>query len=81
MLLKLLFILRSYNFRHGNEEKMVTLFGLLQALVSFLQSEDDTIRAVKVGDTNVVFMVKTPLILVCVSQLGEAISQIETHLM
>lgn len=59
---------------------MVTFFGLLQALVSFLQSEDDTIRAVKVGDTNVVFLVKSPLILVCVSQLGEAISQIETHL-
>lgn len=66
--------------RHGSEEKMVTLFGLLQALVSFLQSENDTIRAVKVGETSIVFLVKSPLILVCVSQMGDAISQIETHL-
>ncbi|ODM96727.1 Vacuolar fusion protein MON1 A [Orchesella cincta] len=67
--------------RHGNEEKMVTFFGLLQALVSFVQSDGDTIRAVKVGETNIVFLVKSPLILVCVSQMSESISQIETHLM
>ncbi|CAL8125467.1 unnamed protein product [Orchesella dallaii] len=66
--------------RHGNEEKMVTFFGLLQALVSFVQSDGDTIRGVKVGETSIVFLVKSPLILVCVSQMSESISQIESHL-
>ena len=31
-------------FRYGNEDKLVTLMGVLQALVSFVQDNDDNIR-------------------------------------
>jgi len=66
--------------RHGNEDKLATLFGVLQALVSFVQDSDDTIRCIRAGDVSIVFLLKAPLILVCVSRLGESISQIQTQL-
>ncbi|CAG7785949.1 unnamed protein product [Allacma fusca] len=67
--------------RFGNEEQLATLFGLMQALVSFVQENKDMIRSVKVGQTNIVFLAKTPLILVCVSRLDECVAQTQNQLM
>lgn len=63
-------------FRHGNEDKLVTTYGVMQVLVSFVQVEQDVIRAINAGDTKFVFLVKGPLILVAVSKTKESVSQL-----
>ncbi len=67
--------------RHGNEDQLVTLFGLMQALVSVVQDGGDVIRSIKVGQTKIVFLLKSPLILVCVSRLDECVAQMQTQLL
>ncbi|XP_048739564.1 vacuolar fusion protein MON1 homolog A-like isoform X2 [Ostrea edulis] len=57
--------------RYGNEDKLVTIMGLLQALVSFVHdSNKDNIRCFIAGDHKFVFLVRDHLILVgvCSSQ-------------
>lgn len=66
--------------RYGNEDKFVTLFGVMQALVSFVQDQDDSLQSVHAGDTQFVFLVKNNLILVAVSKTGESTAQILVQL-
>lgn len=57
--------------RYGNEDKLVTIMGLLQALVSFVHdSNKDNIRCIVAGDHKFIFLVRDHLILVgvCCSQ-------------
>ena len=58
---------------HGEEGMLVTLVGPMLALVSVVADGGDTIKSIKSADTNIVFLVKSPLILVGVSSasLGE----------
>lgn len=65
---------------HGSEEKLSTLFGLLQALVSVVQSGDDAIRSITVRNTKFVFLVKSPLILVAVNKSKRSEFQILNQL-
>jgi vacuolar fusion protein MON1 len=66
---------------HGSEEKLNTLFGLLQALVSIVQSGDDAIRSITAKNTKFVFLVKSPLILVGVNKSKRSEQQILNQLM
>ncbi|KAJ3649003.1 hypothetical protein Zmor_020779 [Zophobas morio] len=66
--------------RYGNEDKLAWLFGVMQTLVSFVQSNDDTIRSIHAGDTKFVFLVKKPLILVAVSRTQETVNQLSSQL-
>jgi len=67
--------------RYGNEDKFVTLFGVIQALVSVVHdTEDDSIVAIKAGQTNIVFLLKSPLILVGVIKMDHCAQQVQTHL-
>ena len=68
-------------FRYGCEDKLVTLFGVMQALVSFVQDSDDTLQAIYAGKLLVVFLIKGPIILVCVSRTNESLSHVNTQLM
>lgn len=56
--------------RHGNEEKLVTTFGVMQALVSFIahSEEPDTLKCITSDDRKFVFLIKEHLILVAVSR-------------
>lgn len=54
--------------------------GVMQALVSFVQTGSDMIRSVHAGDTNFVFVVKGPLILVAVSKTLESVPQLTLQL-
>lgn len=54
--------------------------GVMQALVSFVQAGSDMIRSVHAGDTNFVFVVKGPLILVAVSKTLETVPQLTLQL-
>lgn len=66
--------------RYSSEDKLVTVMGVMQALVSFVQAGSDTIRSVHAGDTNFVFSVKGPLILVAVSKTLESVTQLTFQL-
>lgn len=62
--------------RHSSEDKLVTVMGVMQALVSFVQDGNDMIRSVHAGDTNFVFIARGPLILVTVSKTLESVPQL-----
>lgn len=66
--------------RYSSEDKLVTVMGVMQALVSFVQTGNDMIRSVHAGNTNFVFVVKGPLILVAVSKTLESIPQLTLQL-
>ncbi|KAK8722070.1 hypothetical protein OTU49_012464, partial [Cherax quadricarinatus] len=62
--------------RYGKEDRLVTLFGLMQALVSFVADSDDVIRCIVAGEHKFVFLVRSPLILVAVSHSVASIAQL-----
>lgn len=66
--------------RYGSEDKLVTIFGVMQALVSFVQTSQDTIRSIHAGNTKFVFLIKGPVILVSVSRTTESVSQLVLQL-
>ncbi|EDV26624.1 uncharacterized protein TRIADDRAFT_22109 [Trichoplax adhaerens] len=66
--------------RYGNEEKLVTIMGVMQALVSFVQDSDDTLQSLVAGNRKYVFLVKGPLILVAVSSLEDSVPQLQLQL-
>lgn len=66
--------------RHGNEDKLVTLMGVMQALVSFVQESGDIIRSFHAGEHKFVFLNKSPLILVCVSNTKASVPQLQNQL-
>ncbi|XP_049963709.1 vacuolar fusion protein MON1 homolog A [Schistocerca serialis cubense] len=66
--------------RYGSEDKLVTIFGVMQALVSFVQANQDTIRSIHAGKTKFVFLLKGPIILVSVSRTEENVSQLVLQL-
>lgn len=65
---------------HGNEDKLATLFGVMQALVSVVQSNQDTIMSIQARGIRFVFLVKTQLILVAVSRKKKSVQQIQMQL-
>ena len=63
--------------RYGNEDKLVTIFGVMQALVSFVHdSGGDIMRSIIAGDHKFVFLVREHLILVCVSRTTDSTQQL-----
>lgn len=66
---------------HGSEEKLNTLCGLLQALVSVVQSDDDSIKFITARNIKFIFLVKSPLILVGVNKSTKSEQQILSQLM
>lgn len=65
---------------HGNEDKLATLFGIMQALVSVVQSNQDTIMSIHARGVRFVFLVKSQLILVAVSRKNKSVQQIQMQL-
>ena len=62
--------------RYGDESKLAPQMGLLQALVSFVHDRGDTIRYVRAGGTNIVFVLRGSLYLVAVSSTGEPVEHL-----
>lgn len=66
---------------HGNEDKLATLFGVMQALVSVVQSNQDTVMSLHAKGIKIVFLVKAPLILVAASRKNRlSVQQIQLQL-
>ncbi|KAI8764181.1 vacuolar fusion protein MON1 A [Biomphalaria glabrata] len=62
--------------RHGNEDKLVTIMGVMQALVSFVaDSNKDTLRSIVAGDHKFVFMTRDHLTFVGVTRGKESTQQ------
>ena len=61
--------------RYGKEDKLVNLFGIMQALVSFVQDDKDNLCSIVSGNHQFVFVCRGPLVLVAVSQTCQSISQ------
>lgn len=59
---------------------MVTTFGIMQALVSFVQDGNDSLRSIVAGDHLFVFLVREHLILVAVANTQESKHQLTLQL-
>ena len=66
--------------RYGNEDKLSTLTGVMQALVSFVEDDNNHLRAIVAGDHKFVFLVKGHLILVAISYAKESEAQMAVQL-
>ncbi|XP_070535609.1 vacuolar fusion protein MON1 homolog A-like [Ptychodera flava] len=66
--------------RYGAEDRLVTLMGVMQALVSFVQADKNSIRSITAGDHKFIFLVRLPLILVAVSSTQESPQQLIVQL-
>ncbi len=62
--------------RYGKEDKLVNMFGIMQAIVSFFQDDNDNLRSIVAGGHRFVFMCRGPLVLVSVSQSGQLDTQV-----
>ncbi|XP_046972741.1 protein SAND [Vanessa cardui] len=67
--------------RYGNEDKLAGLCGVIQALVSVVEEQNqDILRSINTKDCKAVFLVKGPLILVAVSKSNESETQLVLQL-
>lgn len=65
---------------HGSEDKLATLYGVMQALVSVVQASQDVIMSIHAIGVKFVFLLKGPLILVAVSRRSLSVQQIQLQL-
>ncbi|XP_034826385.1 vacuolar fusion protein MON1 homolog [Maniola hyperantus] len=67
--------------RYGNEDKLAGLCGVIQALVSVVEEQNqDILRSISTKDCKAIFLVKGPLILVAVSKSNESETQLVLQL-
>lgn len=62
--------------RYGKEDKLVNLFGIMQALISFVQDDKDNLCSIISGSHQFVFVCRGPLVLVAVSQTCQSVAQV-----
>ncbi|ORY06185.1 DUF254-domain-containing protein [Basidiobolus meristosporus CBS 931.73] len=67
--------------RFGDESKLSSYMGVIQAIVSFFVDTGDSIRSITAGEHKFVFLLKNPLYLLAVTKTGEPESHIQTQLM
>lgn len=65
---------------NGDEDKISHLFGVISAIVSVIENDDDDIKSIKTKDAQFVFLVKTPLILCGVYKTKRSEQQITNQL-
>jgi hypothetical protein len=56
---------------YGDEQEMVTTFGLIQAVISIVQSTGDSIKSIQAGSRKIVYLVEQSLYFVCISSTNE----------
>nr|XP_043610430.1 vacuolar fusion protein MON1 homolog [Erigeron canadensis] len=57
--------------RYGDEHKLAGFSATLQAIISFVENGGDRVKLVRAGKHQVVFLVKGPIYLVCISSTEE----------
>ncbi|XVF20234.1 hypothetical protein REPUB_Repub11eG0180300 [Reevesia pubescens] len=66
--------------RHGDEHKLAGFSATLQAIISFVENGGDRVKLVKAGKHQVVFLVKGPIYLVCISCTEEPFESLKGQL-
>ncbi|CAH2317108.1 vacuolar fusion MON1 homolog B-like isoform X2 [Pelobates cultripes] len=66
--------------RYGNEEALSSTMGVMMALVSFVQSGNNSIRSIYSDNQKVVFLQQGPLVLVSVSRAPQTEEQLRREL-
>ncbi|EFQ87952.1 hypothetical protein PTT_16335 [Pyrenophora teres f. teres 0-1] len=66
--------------RHGDDQLITNYIGVVQTIISFYQSTNDTLRGFTAGDVRFVVMSKGPLNLVAITRLPESDSQLRSQL-
>ncbi|XP_072287341.1 vacuolar fusion protein MON1 homolog B-like isoform X2 [Pyxicephalus adspersus] len=66
--------------RYGNEEALSSTMGVMMALVSFVQSGNNSIRSIHSENQKVVFLQQGPLVLVSVSRSRQSDEQLRREL-
>ncbi|CAN2389184.1 early viral transcription, partial [Pristimantis euphronides] len=66
--------------RYGNEEALSSTMGVMMALVSFVQSGNNSIRSIHSDKQKVVFLQQGPLVLVSVSRAPQSEEQLRKEL-
>ena len=62
--------------RYGDESRLAPQMGLLQALISFVSDRGDTLRYIRAGGADVVFLMRGALYLVAVCSTGETVEHV-----
>lgn len=57
--------------RYGDEQELVTTFGLLQAVISIALDSGDSLRCIRAGGRKIVYLMKQSLYFVCISSTTE----------
>ena len=66
--------------RYGNEQMMSTFMGIIQALISFIADEGDTLRTVVAHRHKFVFLLKGHIYLVAVTRVFDSENQLREQL-
>ncbi|XP_039068834.1 vacuolar fusion protein MON1 homolog [Hibiscus syriacus] len=66
--------------RYGDEHKLAGFTATLQAIISFVENGGDHVKSVKAGNHQVVFLVKGPIYLVCISCTEEPLESLKGQL-
>ncbi|XWS71821.1 hypothetical protein CRYUN_Cryun03dG0171000 [Craigia yunnanensis] len=66
--------------RYGDEHKLAGFSATLQAIISFVENGGDRVKLVKAGKNQVVFLVKGPIYLVCISCTEEPFESLKGQL-
>ncbi|XP_061473771.1 vacuolar fusion protein MON1 homolog A isoform X2 [Rhineura floridana] len=67
--------------RYGSEEALSSTIGVMMALVSFLEAERNAIRSIHADGYKVVFVRRSPLVLVAVAQTRQSEQEIAQELL
>ncbi|CAI2178026.1 1425_t:CDS:10 [Funneliformis geosporum] len=65
---------------YGDESRISSYMGVIQAIVSFFVDAEDSLRCINAGNHKFVFLLKGPLYLVAVSRTNESESQLREQL-
>jgi hypothetical protein len=57
--------------RYGDEQELVTTFGLLQAVVSIVEGQGDSIKCIQAGKRRIVCFLRKSLYFIAISSTGE----------
>ncbi|PPD86836.1 hypothetical protein GOBAR_DD16233 [Gossypium barbadense] len=66
--------------RYGDEHKLAGFSATLQAIISFVENGGDRVKLVKAGKHQMVFLVKGPIYLVCISCTEEPFESLKGQL-
>ncbi|XP_032996465.1 vacuolar fusion protein MON1 homolog A [Lacerta agilis] len=67
--------------RYGSEEALSSIMGVMMALVSFLEAQKNSIRSIHADGYKVVFVRRSPLVLVAVAQTRQSEQEIAQELL